>query len=149
MTNGPDEEDDGLQYSQIMDRTTVRRIITCYKCGESDQKSSQMSCRSCKKLLEMHFDSQLRTLRSLTAELTHKYGLIWKPTDRFSHEGASVESARANRHWVHAVSKGYESIRDRYYRDSHYREFLEMESITVEHMEFWDEIGNPMNGGGL
>ena len=108
-----------------------------------------MSCSCCKKLLDMHFDSQQRTLRSQTAELTRQLGLIWKPMGRAVPEGAVTESARANRHWVHAVSKGYESIRDRYYRDSHYREFLEMESITVEYMEFWDEIGNPINGGGL
>ena len=145
MTEGPVEYEEDLQYTQIMDRTLTRRIITCWKCGESDQKSSQYQCRSCRRLLELHLESQLKTLGSATAALTHKYGLIWQPRGA-TQEGAAVESARATRHWVSTISNGYESIRDRYYRDGNYRSFMGIEGIGVDHMEYWNEIGDPTRG---
>ena len=142
---GPVYMDEDLQFSQIMDRTSNPRVITCLKCGESDQKSSQYQCRSCKRLLELHDEAQLRSLGSAVASLTRKYDLIWKVRGIIQEDSAK-QAARATRHWISAVENGFSSIRDRYYKDNSYRAFLTLEGVGVDFMEYMNGIGDPTRG---
>ena len=128
----------------------IRRIVDCSKCGEKDQVSTTMSCKYCKKMLNMQDDHNKRVLRTMTAELTLNLGVLWRPTTRFSSETTSAimsnsfyEPARAMNHWTRAISMGYKSIRDRHTRDDSYRELLHLEGITLERMRYWDSIADP------
>ena len=125
------------------------QTIICDRCGEVNQKPPQVLCGCCKKLLEANDQQENRALRSLTAEITSKLGLVWEIVPKTSttpaafEDGMLPERARARKHRVHAITKGFVSIRDRYYRSHQYREFLHTEGVTVEHMQYWDSIADP------
>ena len=131
----------------------ARRVVVCSRCGERDLVSTTTPCKYCKKMLNMQDEHNRRVLRTMTAELTLNLGVLWRPTTRFSSETVSAitsdtfyEPARAMNHWTRAISMGYKSIRDRHTRDNSYRELLHLEGVTLEHMQYWDSIGDPTLG---
>ena len=105
----------------------------------------QYQCRSCKRLLELHDEAQLRSFSSSVASLTHKYGLVWKVRGIIQEDSAK-QAARATRHWMNAVHHGYSSIRERYWKDHAYRAFMTLEGVRPDFVEYMNAIGDPTGG---
>ena len=101
-------------------------------------------------MLNMQDNHNKHVLRRLTADMTLKLGILWRPITGFPPEitaaimnGSFHESARALNHWTHAIYSGYRSISDRYAQEAKYRELLRVEGISADRMQFWDEIADP------